>query len=655
MTVARTGWGLLAAAVAGLALLLLACGRGAKPGRVIVFGLDGADPATIDLLMSEGKLPNFTKLRREGAYAPLLSQKPLLSPVIWTTVATGKTPDRHRIGHFVAVNSATGEQLPVTSQMRKASALWNILSNAGRSTAVVGWWATWPAEKVKGSVVSDHFAYHFLMEESSRLPTLSAQPGTTYPPELEKRLDPFKKRPQDVKPEEIASFVAVSSEEFARPFDFDDDLSHFKWAWATAETYTKIGLDLWKEDRPDTLLLYIEGLDSASHLFGHLFRAGNLSGELAEQQKKYGQAVEQMYLYADRLLGRVLDAMDRRTTLVLLSDHGFELGRLPDDPSKTRDMRRVSEQFHRVEGVLYLYGYRVKPHTRLNRPSILDIAPTVLALNGLGRAADMPGRVLNEALDITVLAPVPTYETGIGQTAEAEPADSQVDPEIVKKLQSLGYIGAKSSSGDRNLAGIAFEAGRFEEAAREYEKLVVEKPDDGALRASFAGALGALGRYDAAYDQLTKAIEIEPLNVEAYHNRAVIHERRGEVEAGVRDYQTAVKYNPQYEPSRRALARLSAPLPQTPRNEAEQRAMALADEAAGAARRGGYAEAKAKLDQAQALAPRLALIYQYRANVAYLAGDRAAAIAALKQGLKLDPDNALFRENLKRLEQPPTP
>ena len=101
-----------------------------------------------------------------------------------------------------------------------------------------------------------------------------------------------------------------------------------------------------------------------------------------------------MYAYADRLLGRVMAAMDRKTTLLVLSDHGFELGKLQDDPSKTRDMRRVSEAFHRTEGILYLYGNRVKPRVRLNRPTILDIAPTVLALNGLGRASDMPGRVL---------------------------------------------------------------------------------------------------------------------------------------------------------------------------------------------------------------------------------------------------------------------
>ena len=646
---------LLVAAVAGLIALSFACGRGDKPGRVFILGLDGADPATIDLLMSEGKLPHFAKLRREGAYAPLLSQKPLLSPVVWTTIATGKTPDRHRIGHFVAVNPTTGEQLPVTSQMRRVSALWNMLSSKDRSVDVVGWWATWPAEKVKGTIVSDHFAYHFLMEEGAAGAAGGA--GKVSPPEAEKAIAALARKPQDIGAEELSPFVTVTAAEAAKPFRFDNELSHFQWAIATAETYTAIGLQLWKKDHPDNLLLYIEGVDSTSHLFGHLFRASGLSGELAEQQKKYGRTVEAMYEYADRLLGRVMDAMDRRTTLIVLSDHGFELGRLQDDPSKTRDMRRVSEIFHRPEGILYMYGNRVKPRVRLNRPSILDIAPTVLALNGLGRAQDMPGRVLSEALDLTIPAPVATYESGTAQASADAPApasDSQVDPEIVKRLQTLGYIGATSSTGDRNLAGVAFEAGRYEEAAREYAKLVAEKPDDGSLRASYAGALGALGRYDEAYAELTKAIELEPLNVEAYHNRAVIHERRGEKSAAIVDYQTAVKYNPQYEPSRRALQRLGAPLPQQPRTETETKAMALAEEAASAARRGDYAEAGRKLDEATRIAPKLPILYQYRANVAYLKGDTAAAAAALEQGLKVDPGNALFAENLKRLRQTPT-
>jgi tetratricopeptide (TPR) repeat protein len=647
----------LALAVCGAAALLalaaLTACRGDRPGRVIVLGLDGADPATIDLLMSEGKLPHFAKLRREGAYSPLQSRRPLLSPVIWTTIATGQTADRHRIGHFVAVNPVSGEQLPVTSRMRRAQAVWNVLSAHERSVDVVGWWATWPAERVRGAVVSDHFAYHFLMEDSP--PDAAGSAGKVSPPELEPRIAPLLKRPGDVTAQELSRFVTVDPSELAKPFDFSDALSHLRWAYATAETYTAIGLKLWKEDRPDNLLLYIEGVDSTSHLFGHLFRATGLSGELAVQQAKYGRAVEEMYVYADGLVGRVMDAMDSRTTLLVLSDHGFELGKLQEDPSKTRDMRRVSEVYHRMEGILYMYGNRVKPRVRLNRPTILDIAPTVLALNGLPKAQDMPGRVLVEGVDVRPAPPVATYETAESASADSGAADSRVDPEIVKKLQSLGYIGAKSAQGDRNLAGVAFEEGRYDEAARQYARLVEESPKDGALRASYAGALGALGNYDAALEQLTKAIELEPLNVEAYHNRAVIHERRGERDAAVADYQTAVKYNPQYEPSVRALRRLDAPLPQQPRSEAEKRAAALAEEAAGAARRGDYAGAERLLEEARTAAPKLALVYQYRANVAYLKGDRAAAIAALREGLRVDPGNALFRENLKRLERPASP
>jgi hypothetical protein len=55
------------------------------------------------------------------------------------------------------------------------------------------------------------------------------------------------------------------------------------------------------------------------------------------------------------------------------------------------------------------------------------------------------------------------------------------------------------------------------------------------------------------------------------------------------------------------------------------------------------------LDEAEATSPEFALIHQYRSNVAYLMGDRSRAIAALRKGLQLEPDNALFRENLRRL------
>ncbi len=638
------------------AALIVAFARSQPSGRVIVLGLDGLDPPTVDLLMAEGKLPNFARLRRDGAYAPLLSSKPLLSPIIWTTIATGKPPLEHGIGHFVAVNERTGEQLPVTSQMRKVKALWNIASESGRTVAVVGWWATWPAETVRGAVVSDHTCYHFLFPEGtdgSRDPV-----GVVYPPELDAELEPLIRRPGDLTLGELRRFVDVDAAELARPFDFRDDLGHFKWALATAETYARIGLRLWTRTAPDLLMVYIEGVDSTSHLFGHLFRAGTLSGELAAQQRRYGNAVEEMYRYADGIVGEYIDALDDRTTLVVLSDHGFQLGVLHEDPSKTRDMRRVSERYHRIEGILYLYGHDVRRHRHLDRPALLDVAPTVLTLLGIPPSRDMPGRVLTEGLTVTAI-PHREQRTLASYESPHRVADGSVDvsaspvePAILEHLRALGYLDAGSPRGDRNLAALHFEAGRYEDAVAAYEKLVEENPQDAAARASLAGALGALGRLDESLAQLDTAVELDPLNPEAYHNRGVVHEQRGAVDVAMEQYRTALRYNPHYEPSRRALVRLTGSAGEhDPRTPAEERAIALAEQARAAAQRGDYHAAVKALDEAERLAPRLGRVFQYRSNVAFLMNDLPAAMAALRTALEIEPDNALFRTNLERLER----
>jgi len=407
-------------------------------------------------------------------------------------------------------------------------------------------------------------------------------------------------------------------------------------------------------------MVYIEGTDSTAHLFGHLFRAQGLAGELAQQQAHYGHAVEQMYQYADEILGTYLAALDAQSTLMVLSDHGFELGTLQEDPSKTRDMRRVSERYHRIEGILYLYGSHVKAHARIEQPSILDITPTLLELGGLSPARDMPGRVLSEALDLqTQPRTIVSYQTGerVAAAAPGAAKDTAVDPAVLEHLRNLGYLDTESPKGDRNLAAVQFQNGHYAEAAKAYEELVKQNPKDGALRASLGGALGALGRYDEALVQLTQAIELEPLNPESYHNRAVVYEKLGKPDAAVKEYQTALRYNPQYEPSRQALIRLtgSANL-NGPKTDAEKLAGLKAERAGEAARHGDYTAAMAELDAAEQIAPRYALVYQYRANVAFLMGDRTAAVAALRKALEIEPDNALYQNNLKRLEQnAPTP
>src|SRR5205807_2170659 len=177
---------------------------------------------------------------------------------------------------------------------------------------------------------------------------------------------------------------------------------------------------------------------------------------------------------------------------------------------RLRDMRRVSERFHRIEGVLYAWGRGVKPGARFDRPTQLDFAPTVLALEGIPASRQMPGRVLSEGFThLSEPKRIASYETSARPTS-APARDAVADQEQLAHLRSLGYLGGGGSSrgpgapgrsspqADRNLAAIAFQEGHFPEAERLYRALVAAEPQDAGLRSSLAGVLGALGRYDEA-------------------------------------------------------------------------------------------------------------------------------------------------------------
>jgi hypothetical protein len=141
-----------------------ASGAASHPGsarRVLVIGLDGADWQAVDPLVRAGRLPVFARLRACGRTGTLLATPPLLSPILWTTIATGRRPEDHRILDFM-VDLANGGQAPMPSTERRVEALWNLFSDAGRSVAVVGWWATYPAEDVNGTIVSDRVAPQLL-------------------------------------------------------------------------------------------------------------------------------------------------------------------------------------------------------------------------------------------------------------------------------------------------------------------------------------------------------------------------------------------------------------------------------------------------------------------------------------------------------------
>jgi hypothetical protein len=144
--------------------------------RVIWIGLDGADWEYLTPLAAAGKLPNWSKLAREGYGAKLESFVPILSPLVWTTQETGVGPEVHRVLDFQEVDPKSGLLVPVSEASRKVPAVWNVASSRGRKVGVVGFWATHPAEKINGFFLSD------------RIDPFSASPassGVGYPESLD--------------------------------------------------------------------------------------------------------------------------------------------------------------------------------------------------------------------------------------------------------------------------------------------------------------------------------------------------------------------------------------------------------------------------------------------------------------------------------------
>ncbi|HLB25010.1 MAG TPA: alkaline phosphatase family protein, partial [Nitrospirota bacterium] len=147
-------------------------------GRVVVVGLDGLDPKLTKEYAGQGRMPNFKRLMESGSFMPLSTTCPSISPVAWSSFATGLTPARHGIFDFLdrdlrsylpVLSSASigkaGKSLklgrfkiplgrPPVKLLRKGVPFWHFLGEKGISCSVLRVPITFPPEKFEGRVLS---------------------------------------------------------------------------------------------------------------------------------------------------------------------------------------------------------------------------------------------------------------------------------------------------------------------------------------------------------------------------------------------------------------------------------------------------------------------------------------------------------------------
>jgi len=502
--------------------------------RLLIVGLDGLDWEIADPLLDAGRMPNLARLVEGGVRAKLLSVSPLLSPVVWTTVATGVEPSRHGILDFLVDEPGGGAKQPVTSVQRRAPTFWEILSRADVEVGVVGWWASWPADAVRGYLVSDRVAYQLFGYRSNP----EDASGKCWPPALYASIRRHLVEPERVGWSEVQGYLGGSrrnEDEFSP--EERERLAGLRTTLASTRTYAAIAHELADEFEPRLEVVYFEGTDTVGHLFMP-FRPPALPGVDPRGVLSFGPVVNRFYEEADRQLGALLAGRASDWTVLVLSDHGFAADQTRPRTTDSRIGHGAAADWHRRFGVLVLSGAHVRPGVRLAEASVYDIAPTVLALFGQPVPKSWPGRVLADALAPEFLAAHPVRFRLDEPHREDLRAEALADPaaaDLLEKLESLGYVSAEAvasgSATARNNTGVALLAeGRFADAQREFESGLVENPGVPMLRVNLGLALRAQGKLAEAAQAVEPAVSHPATFRAAGHLLAEIRMERGDLD-----------------------------------------------------------------------------------------------------------------------------
>ena len=381
----------------------------AQPRPVFLLGFDGLDPGLVQEMEEGGLLPNFTRLREEGAVGEVRSTIPMISPPAWTTVATGNRPAEHGIWSFWIQDGEDPRGRYVDATCRLSPALWEDLTARGRDVGVINVPVTSPPDSVQGFMIAG-----FPYPEGAPL---------TFPAELETeivdagyRRDAFNGPP------------AIGQEE-----EWLDEMLEI------GKARRRIGLDLLFDRRPDLSFIVFTTPDRIQH---HLWRFHDPDHphHPPEAPERLETAIRDSYVWCDGILGEVLDRIDPGALLIVLSDHGFGPAYLGVSKNAALEMLPATLRAQGVTsrnlfgGDFYLTGDATPEYREEFRTALQQLT-------------DSDGRPLVRAVHDTRIPDPLGYGIGLGPDFVAEEAEGflfvpgPADGPLVGVLPVTGFSG----------------------------------------------------------------------------------------------------------------------------------------------------------------------------------------------------------------------
>ena len=505
--------------------------------RVLLIGWDAADWKLIDKYIAEGAMPYTKQFLERGSRGNLATLQPVLSPMLWNSIGTGKRPYKHGIHGFTEPMPDGRGVRPSSSTTRKCKALWNILTQEGMTANVVSWFCGHPAEPINGICVSDLFQKVKIGDdlESTELPPLAD--GCVHPESLREEIGELRIHPGELTEEEILFFIPKAAKIDQRT---DPRLQMFAKLFAEMVSVHNAATFAIEQNDWDFMGVYYDSIDHFGHGFMeyHPPRMDHI-GE--EEFEIYQEIIAGCYKFHDLMLGRLMHLAGDDTTIILCSDHGYHSDHLR--PKETPNVPAGPAIWHRDFGVVAMAGPGIKRGEQIYGANLLDITPTVLSLLGLPTAKDMDGKSLVQVIDggqwWAPLDQIASWE-GVEGEAGMHSGDEREDPyaarEALRQLVELGYIEEPDQDEEKaakyaatearfNVARAYADGGLLEEAVTHLEGLYQESPDQPRFGIALARVYMAQNRYD----------EVRPLAEELLAMIAQTNVERAErVEAAVR-------------------------------------------------------------------------------------------------------------------------
>jgi len=411
--------------------------RQAPAKKLLLIGWDSADWKIIDSLLAEGGMDGIRSLMDGGTHGNLASLEPQLSPMLWTSIATGKMAYHHGVEGFTEVDPVSGGIVPVSAATRKCKTLWEMLGENGLRSHLVSWFATQGERDLDGKMVSNMFC-HLKGAEPDADPDSwpPPMPGTYWPEDLGETMNHLRTSPHEIDGEILSAFLPAGHR-----IDQEKDkrLNPLREHLAEAYSVHAAATHLMETDPGwDFMAVYYRAIDEISHHFMH-YHPPRMEGIPGEDFEIYQHVVRANYRAHDMMLQRLLQLAGPDTTVILVSDHGFHSDHLR--PEFTPRVPAGITVWHRDQGVILAKGSGIAPGRDIHGARLLDIAPTVLHHFGLPIGDDMEGRVLKEifATDHPVRS-IPTWENAGSTPTRRGSLSAGESQALLDQFVALGYI-----------------------------------------------------------------------------------------------------------------------------------------------------------------------------------------------------------------------